>query len=162
MTSVTYFQWKELWGFTQTSLWWPWYQPHSGLKFILETYSSWILTPAVNYIMYMNDGNCPGGIFLAEVCHFFSTLMADYEHFLHFDTCFNWLPWSIMSTGLGKLKLKLPEFRSFYPISEVGAHIHFLLNFRQNFHQFWRKFWWFEFSPNFSLILVTFLVNWRN
>ena len=31
----------------------------------------------------------------------FSTLMADYKHFLH---CFNWLPWSIMSAGLGKTK----------------------------------------------------------
>ena len=27
---------------------------------------------------------------------------------------------------------------------EVGAHIHFLLNFRPNCHQFWWKFWWFE------------------
>ena len=47
-------------------------------------------------------------------------------------------------------------------ICEVGAHIHFLLNFRQNFHQFW----WFEFfielSQKISPILVTFLVNWRN
>ena len=26
-----------------------------------------------------------------------------YEHFLNCDTCFNWLPWSIMSVGPGKV-----------------------------------------------------------
>ena len=26
-----------------------------------------------------------------------------YEHFLNCDTCFNWLPWSIMFPGLGKI-----------------------------------------------------------
>ena len=56
------------------------------------------------YLYYIYSGICPGGIFLPSRCHFFSTLMADYEHFLHCDTCFNWLPWSIMSAGLGKTK----------------------------------------------------------
>ena len=40
-----------------------------------------------------------GGIvldgFFGWTLSLFSTLMTDYEHFLHCDTCFNWLPWSI-------------------------------------------------------------------
>ena len=50
----------------------------------------------------------------------FSTLMADYEHFLHCNTSFNW---SIMSQELGKL--------SFGPATSLNGHLK-LLEFHRN------------------------------
>ena len=38
----------------------------------------------------------------------FSTLMADYDHFLYASTAFNWLTWSIMSAGPEKSKFWTP------------------------------------------------------
>ena len=52
----------------------------------------------------MYGGNCPGWIFLPVQCHFFKTLMADFDQVLHSHTLFNWLPWSTMSAALGKSK----------------------------------------------------------
>ena len=68
------------------------------------------------------SGFFPGGIFLSVWCHFFTTLMADYDHFLHSNTLFNWLPCWIMSAGLGKSKFwtscpKVPN----HNIGWVGA-----------------------------------------
>ena len=49
------------------------------------------------------------GFFFAFTMSLFSTLMADYEHFLHCDTCFNWLPWSTMSVGLKETRISGDE-----------------------------------------------------
>ena len=44
------------------------------------------------------------GFFFLHDVTFFKTLMADFDHFLHSHTLFNWLPWSTMSAALGKSK----------------------------------------------------------
>ena len=44
------------------------------------------------------------GFFFLHDVTFFLTLMADFDHFLHSHTLFNWLPWSTMSAALGKSK----------------------------------------------------------
>ena len=54
-------------------------------------------------ILNTYSGICGGLIFLPSRCHFFSTLTANYDHFLYASTAFNCLPWSIMSAEPGKL-----------------------------------------------------------
>ena len=44
------------------------------------------------------------GFFCLHNVTFFKTLMADYEHFLRWVTCFNWFLWSIMPSGDGNTK----------------------------------------------------------
>ena len=62
---------------------------------------TWIFTTKFtlekNHSIATYSGNLSRWIYCPSRCHFFSTLMADYEHFLHCNTCFNWLPWSTMS-----------------------------------------------------------------
>ena len=82
---------------------------------------SWSVLVSVSntniYIQLTYSGICGGRIFLPSRCHFFSTLMADYEHFLHCDTCFNSSLWDS-----GKL--------SFGPVSSfcIFSHLIALLN----------------------------------
>ena len=40
--------------------------------------------------------------FSPKSCHFFSTSMADFSHFVHWVTCFNWFFWSIISARVPK------------------------------------------------------------
>ena len=50
------------------------------------------------------SGIFPGWIFFPSRCHFFFTLMADYDQFWHVSAAFNWLHRAIMSVGPGKSK----------------------------------------------------------
>ena len=85
---------------------------------------SWSVLVSVSntniYIQLTYSGICDGRIFLPSRCHFFSTLTANYDHFLYASTAFNWLPWSIMSAGPGKSNFWTPApqvgtfFRFFY------------------------------------------------
>ena len=54
-------------------------------------------------LSYMAGFFLDGFFFLHDVT-FFLTLMADFDHFLHSHTLFNWLLWSTMSAALGKSK----------------------------------------------------------
>ena len=76
---------------------------------------SWSVLVSVSntniYIQLTYSGICGGRIFLPSRCHFFSTLKANYDHFLYASTAFNWLPWSIMSAGPGKSNFWTPALQ---------------------------------------------------
>ena len=57
--------------------------------------------------LHLYSGNLSRCIFCLQDVTFFNfggCTNVDYDHFLHSNTCFNWLPWSFMSAGLGKTK----------------------------------------------------------
>ena len=95
---------------------------------------------------------CGGGIFLSSGCHFFSTLTANYGHFMHFNTAFNWLSSSIVSVGPRKSKFwtrhlrfstwKPPvnrghEFQTFYPFSPLLPFLFHASNPLKTFMKFY-------------------------
>ena len=61
----------------------------------------------------------------------FSTLMADYDHFLYASTAYNWLPWSIMSVAPGKSKFwtPVPQVGTWKVPVNLGYFSYFLLLF---------------------------------
>ena len=62
--------------------------------------SSWWVK--VSYFLHESShivGIVLEGFFCLHDVTFLKTLMADYEHFLRWVTCFNWFLWSIMPSG---------------------------------------------------------------
>ena len=87
-------------------------------KYIWTNLLKWMLGENWVYLIQFKNYVFPTGIFLeiiwleffnvdffGWILSVFPTLMADYEHFLHCDTCFNYLPRSIRFAALGKTKI---------------------------------------------------------